>query len=79
VSVNSFTRKQTIPGLVQKRRILGNKDNRRPTRIWFCRGKRRLNFANFITKERLNFPAVNRYRLDIMTLGDFMTGKLSAH
>ena len=42
-------------------------------------GKRRLNFANFITKERLNFPAVNRYRLDIMTLGDFMTGKLSAH
>jgi hypothetical protein len=42
-------------------------------------GKRRLNFANFITKERLNFPAVNRYRLDIMTLGDFMNGKLSAH
>jgi hypothetical protein len=42
-------------------------------------GKRRLNFANFITKERLNFPAVNRYRLDIMTLEDFMTGKLSAH
>jgi hypothetical protein len=42
-------------------------------------GKRRLNFANFITKERLNFPAVNRYRLDIMTLGNFMTGKLSAH
>jgi hypothetical protein len=36
-------------------------------------GKRRLNFANFITKERLNFPAVNRYRLNITTLGDFMT------
>jgi hypothetical protein len=45
----------------------------------FKLGKRRLNFANFITNERLNFPAVNRYRLDIMTLGHFMTGKLSAH
>jgi hypothetical protein len=42
-------------------------------------GKRRLNFANFITKELLNFPAVNRYRFDIVTLGDFMTGKLTAH
>jgi hypothetical protein len=42
-------------------------------------GKRRLSFANFITKERLNFPAVNRYHLDIMTLGYFMAGKFSAH
>ena len=31
-------------------------------------GKRRLNFANFITKERLNFPAVNRYHLDIIDI-----------
>jgi len=41
-------------------------------------GKRRLNFATFITKERLNFPAANHYHVDIITHVNFMTGKLSA-
>ncbi|MGZ4956075.1 MAG: hypothetical protein ACXV79_13545 [Methylobacter sp.] len=41
-------------------------------------GKRRLHFAAFITKERLNFPAVNHYHVDTITHVIFMTGKLSA-
>jgi len=41
-------------------------------------GKRRLNFATFITKERLNFPVANRYRVDIIAHVNFRTGKLSA-
>jgi len=40
-------------------------------------GKRRLNFATFITKKRLNFPAANHYHVDIITHVDFVTGKLS--
>jgi hypothetical protein len=32
-------------------------------------GKRRLNFATLITKERLNFPAANLYPVDSMTHG----------
>jgi hypothetical protein len=42
------------------------------------RGKRRLNFASFITKERLNFPAASRYHVDRITQVNLMTGKLSA-
>jgi hypothetical protein len=41
-------------------------------------GKRRLHFATFITKERLNFLAANHYHIDIITHANFMTGKLSA-
>ncbi|HEY8158038.1 MAG TPA: hypothetical protein VIF10_04950, partial [Methylobacter sp.] len=42
------------------------------------RGKQRLNFATFITKERLKFPATNHYHFDSITYVNFMTGKLSA-
>jgi integrase len=37
-------------------------------------GKRRLNFATFTIKERLNFPEANRYYYTCK----FMTGKLNA-
>jgi hypothetical protein len=33
-------------------------------------GKRRLNFASFTTKERLNFPSANHYPVDSIT-GEF--------
>jgi len=41
-------------------------------------GKQRLNFATLITKEHLNFPAADRYHVDIVTHVNFMTGKLNA-
>jgi len=41
-------------------------------------GKRRLNFATLITKERLNFLAANRYPVDSITHVNFMAEKLSA-
>jgi hypothetical protein len=41
-------------------------------------GKRRLNFATFTTKERLNLPAANHYPIDSIAHVSFMTRKLSA-
>lgn len=41
-------------------------------------GKRHLNFATFITKERLTSPAANRYHIDIIAHVNFMAGKLNA-
>ncbi len=41
-------------------------------------GKRRPNFSNFTAKERFNFPAGDQYHVDIITLYDFLTGKLNA-
>jgi hypothetical protein len=41
-------------------------------------GKRRLNFATFITKERLTSPAANQYHVDSIAHVNFMIGKLSA-
>jgi hypothetical protein len=37
--------------------------------------KRRLNFATFIIKERLSFPADNQYHVDFVTYVNFMTKK----
>ncbi|MCK9395268.1 MAG: hypothetical protein M0Q44_06740 [Methylobacter sp.] len=39
--------------------------------------KRRLNFAAFIKKERVNFPAVNLYHVDIITHVNFISRGLS--
>jgi len=41
-------------------------------------GKRRLNFASFTTKERLNFPVDTHYHVDIITHTKFLTGKFKA-
>jgi regulator of protease activity HflC (stomatin/prohibitin superfamily) len=41
-------------------------------------GKERLNFAAFITKERVNFPAANYYHANVIAHVSFMTEKLSA-
>jgi hypothetical protein len=41
-------------------------------------GKRRLNFASLITKQRLNFPAANHSHVDSLTQVNLMTGNLSA-
>jgi hypothetical protein len=38
-------------------------------------GKQRLNFATFITKERLNFPVANRYHVDTITHVNFYDWK----
>jgi hypothetical protein len=35
-------------------------------------GKRRLNFASFTTKERLNFPLPSSYHIDIIALINFL-------
>lgn len=41
-------------------------------------GKQRLNFANFITKERLNFSVPTHYHVDIVMYANLLTGKLNA-
>jgi len=38
-------------------------------------GKRRLNFATLITKERLNFPKANHYHVDIIITCKFYDWK----
>lgn len=58
------------------RRFPGKLQDIRHCRLFYdlCTGKRHLNFSTFITKERLNFPAANHYRVDIITLYNFLTG-----
>jgi hypothetical protein len=41
-------------------------------------GKRRLNFASFTIKERLNFPIATHYHVDIIAHASFLAGKFNA-
>jgi hypothetical protein len=68
--------KLDIPNLIIEITSMGRNEKREAENR--LAGKRRLNFATLITKERLNFPAANHSHVDSITDVSFMTGKLSA-